>query len=311
MAIMEANTATLDRTGRVSGPPAAGGTRHPRPVYEVLAATIDTLVTVFGIADLFRKDVNGFRKLSTCSVKRLAATSGERQKTISQNLEKTGMATLMASIAQTSNTRKEISSHERKKRKTRVFLLFSLCFPKSKCDIFSFAVGQNLIQPLVCSTFFETAQRFYVRSYLYVIKIFQFYAVGKCLATRIPAYLNAVCLFEPFRHTVHLFRVVVTAHDGDARNGFPVIFQDYTGIFFIERLADIFPKKCAMAMRAAVRAVCDIHGQRDLVGDFLKDNVVVVELKHLRSTPLLSFLPALRGGSVSVRLPSGAHLRNC
>jgi hypothetical protein len=26
---------------------------------------------------------------------------------------------------------------------------------------------------------------------------------------------------------------------------------------------------------------------------------------------LLSFLPALRGGSVSVRLPSGAHLRNC
>ena len=133
MAIMEANTATLDWTGRVSGPPAAGGTRHPRPAYEVLAATIDTLVTVFGIADLFRKDVNGSRKLSTCSVKRLAATSGERQKTISQNLEKTGMATLMASIAQTSNTRKEISSHERKKRKTRVFLLFSLCFPKSKC----------------------------------------------------------------------------------------------------------------------------------------------------------------------------------
>ena len=80
MAIMEANTATLDRTGRVSGPPAAGGTRHPRPVYEALAATIGTLVTVFGIADLFRKDVNGSRKLSTCSVKRLAATSGERQK---------------------------------------------------------------------------------------------------------------------------------------------------------------------------------------------------------------------------------------
>ena len=48
----------------------------------------------------------------------------------------------------------------------------------------------------------------------------------------------------------------------------------------VQRQADVLPQIVAVATGTAAGAVGDVDGQRDLVGDFLKNNSCVDVLEH-------------------------------
>ena len=154
-------------------------------------------------------------------------------------------------------------------------LMFSL---KAFGAIYKIAVC-HFIKSLVCLRRLQSAFLIVIRTEFYIIEVVDIHWL--VVSSGIPGDLKFQSVFYVMCQSFHLVFRSVTTHDAYAGDVATINLNESIQFVFSEFGAYILPQMRAVAGRAMIRAVGEVNRQTHLVGNLLKDDVVVVVLQHL------------------------------
>lgn len=156
-----------------------------------------------------------------------------------------------------------------------------LLFPEQVCNVVHLVFVRYPIHTLIGAAAVQSAQMANVRTHFDVVEVGQLNVGRQCGAPCVPANLQfGVVLPQIGSKAVDGFGFGIATHKADTRNALAVFSQHLLYCLGCKRVANIFPKKGAVAARAAARAVGKVDSQRNLVGKLLENDVGVYEFKH-------------------------------
>ena len=153
--------------------------------------------------------------------------------------------------------------------------------PEARGDVLERAVGTAAIEALVGSRLLQGAEVADVGPDLDVVEVLLAHRRGHAQPAAIPGHAQLrPALMDVAGQAVHLLRVCVAAHEGQAGDVGAILDDEIVQHTLREWLAHVVPKILAVAARASARAAGDIDGQRRLVGDFLEDDARIDIFQH-------------------------------
>ena len=156
-----------------------------------------------------------------------------------------------------------------------------LLFPEQVCNVVHLVFVRYPIHTLIGAAAVQSAQMANVRTHFDVVEVGQLNIGRQRGAPCVPANLQFGVVFPQIgSQAVDGFGFGIAAHKADTRNALAVFSQHLFYCLGCKRVANIFPKKGAVAARAAARAVGKVDSQRNLVGKLLENDVGVYEFKH-------------------------------
>lgn len=148
-------------------------------------------------------------------------------------------------------------------------------FPEAGGDVFGGAVG-HAEELLVGGAGVEAAELLVVAPNLHVVE--KAGIARHDVIAGIPRHLQFRILAQVSCEQRDLLGLFVAAHEADAGDLPPVFVQQPVQRLLIQRLPNVVAQVRTMAPHTPVRAVGDIHREGHLIGNLLKDDVVIVVL---------------------------------
>ena len=151
------------------------------------------------------------------------------------------------------------------------------------------------VEALVGLGRFQGAEVRQVGAQFDIVEVVEVHRRGDQVPTAVPRRLQSrMALLEARGNAVHLGRGGVATHQRHAADSRRLPLQQLVEGFVRQRLAHVAPQMLGVAPRTATGTARQVHRQRHLVGNLLKDNICFGVLEHLS---LLGFF--LHGGIVA------------